>query len=66
MCNAPCDSWRTTAEVLQQNDHVSSPADLNEQTDPAKLWPPNGKQWNAFMNYHWLPAVSKRYGSELC
>jgi len=57
---------RTTAEILQQNDHVTSPADFSEETDPAKLWPPNGKYWNAFMNHNWLPAVSKRYGTELC
>ncbi len=57
---------RTTAEILQQNDHVTSPADFNEETDPAKLWPPNGKHWNAFMNHNWLPAVSRRYGTEFC
>ena len=57
---------RTTAEILQQNDHVTNPADFSEETDPAKLWPPNGKHWDAFMNHNWLPAVSKRYGTELC
>ena len=57
---------RTTAEILQQNDHVTNPADCSEETDPAKLWPPNGKYWGAFMNHNWLPAVSKRYGTELC
>jgi hypothetical protein len=57
---------RTTAEILQQNDHVTSPADFTEETDPAKLWPPDGKHWGAFMNHNWLPAVSKRYGTELC
>ena len=57
---------RTTAEILQQNDHVTKPADFSEETDPAKLWPPDGKHWGAFMNHNWLPAVSKRYGTELC
>ena len=57
---------RTTAEILQQNDHVTKPADFSEETDAAKLWPPNGKHWDAFMNHNWLPAVSKRYGTELC
>ena len=57
---------RTTAEILQQNDHVTNPADFTEETDPAKLWPPNGKRWGAFMNHNWLPAVSARYGTELC
>jgi hypothetical protein len=57
---------RTTAEILQQNDHVTNPADLSEETDPSKLWPPSGKYWNAFMNHNWLPALSKRYGTELC
>ena len=45
---------------------MTKPADFQEETDPAKLWPPNGKHWDAFMNHHWLPAVSKRYGTELC
>ena len=57
---------RTTAEILQQNDHVTKPAAFDEETDPAKLWPPDGKRWDAFMNHNWLPAVSKRYGTELC
>ncbi len=57
---------RTTAEILQQNDHVTNPAEFSEETDPVKLWPPNGKYWGAFMNHNWLPAVSKRYGTELC
>ncbi len=57
---------RTTAEILQQNDHVTNPADFTEETDPAKLWPPSGRRWNAFMNHNWLPALSQRYGTELC
>jgi hypothetical protein len=55
---------RTTAEVLQQNDHVTKPGDLAEETDPEKL-PPDGAHWDAFMNHNWLPAVSKRYRTEL-
>lgn len=57
---------RTTAEILLQNDHVTKTEDFTEETDPAKLWPPNGKYWNAFMNHRWLPMVSKKYGAELC
>ena len=45
---------------------MTNPADFSEETDPAKLWPPDGKHWGAFMNHNWLPAVSKRYGTELC
>jgi len=57
---------RTTAEILQQNDHVTKPAAFTEETDPAKLWPPNGKYWDSFMNHRWLPEVSRRYGTEFC
>lgn len=56
---------RTTAEILQQNDHVTKPDDFNEETDAAKLAP--GKaSWDAFMNHNWLPAVSRKYSTELC
>ena len=56
---------RTTAEILMQNDHVTKPADLTEETDAAKL-PPAGKHWDAFMNHNWLPSLAKKYGAELC
>lgn len=56
---------RTGAEVLMQTDHVTKPADLTEETDPAKL-PPAGKHWDAFMNQNHLPSVAKKYGCELC
>jgi len=56
---------RTTAEILMQNDHVTKPADLTEETDPAKL-PPAGKHWDAFMNHNWLPSLAKKYEAELC
>ncbi|VTT96469.1 trp operon repressor : Uncharacterized protein OS=Microcoleus sp. PCC 7113 GN=Mic7113_4464 PE=4 SV=1 [Gemmataceae bacterium] len=56
---------RTTAEVLQQTDHLTRPEDFTEETDPKKL-PPKGEHWNAFMNHNWLPAVSRKYGTELC
>ncbi|MBV9468564.1 MAG: hypothetical protein JOZ57_04915, partial [Abitibacteriaceae bacterium] len=36
--------------------------DLNEETDPAKLHP-DGKIWNSFMNYLWLPTVAQKYGA---
>src|SRR5580658_8085434 len=52
---------RTTAEVLIQTDHITQDADLTEETDPAKLRP-DGKIWNSFMNYLWLPTVAKKYG----
>jgi len=57
---------RTTAEILQQNDHLTRPEDFTEETDPAKLWPPSGKYWNAFMNHRWLPEIAKKYGTEFC
>lgn len=55
---------RTTAEVLIQTDHITRDEDLNEETDPAKLYP-DGKIWNSFMNYKWLPTVANRYGAAL-
>src|SRR5579862_7659823 len=55
---------RTTAEVLIQTDHVTQDSDLSEETDPAKLRP-DGKIWNSFMNYLWLPTVAKKYGCAL-
>ena len=50
---------RTTAEVLIQTDHVTQDDDLNEETDPAKLRP-DGKIWNSFMNYLWLPTLAQK------
>jgi len=55
---------RTTAEVLIQTDHITQDSDLTEETDPAKLRP-DGKIWNSFMNYLWLPTVAKSYGCAL-
>jgi hypothetical protein len=40
---------RTTAEILMQTDHVTKPADFDEETDPAKL-PPAGQHWDAFIS----------------
>lgn len=57
---------RTTAEILMQNDHVTKPEHFTEETDPAKLWPPDGKRWDAFMNHRWLPSLARNYGAELC
>ena len=54
---------RTTAEILQQNDHVTKPADLTEETDPAKVPIQSGK-WDAFMNHNWLPSLAKKYGTD--
>lgn len=56
---------RTTAEILIQTDHVIRPADLTEETDPARL-PPDGRHWDAFMNHNWLPSLARKYGAELC
>jgi hypothetical protein len=56
---------RTTAEILMQTDHVTKPADLIEETDPAKVPIQSGK-WDAFMNHNWLPSLAKKYGAELC
>lgn len=56
---------RTTAEVLQQDDHVTKPEDLTEETDAAKL-APGKSSWDAFMNHNWLPYISRKYGTELC
>ncbi len=56
---------RTTAEILIQNDHVTKPEHLTEETDAAKL-PPAGKHWDQFMNHNWLPSLAKKYGAELC
>lgn len=52
----------TTAEVLIQTDHVTNDADLNEETDASRLYP-NGKIWNSFMNYLWLPTLARKYGT---
>ena len=56
---------RTCAEILMQTDHVVKPADLTEETDPAKVPIQSGK-WDAFVNHNWLPSVAKKYGAELC
>ena len=50
---------RTTAEILIQTDHATRDEDLTEETDPAKLSP---KQWNAWMNYSFLPATIQAHG----
>lgn len=56
---------RTCAEILQQNDHVTKPANLTEETDPAKI-PMQGSRWDEFMNHKWLPSLSAKYGTEFC
>ncbi len=53
---------RTTAEIVQQLDHVTKDEMLTEETDPAKLSP---KDWNAWMNHAFLPSISAKYGTEL-
>lgn len=55
----------STAEILMQNDHITKPADLPEETDPVKVSIQSGK-WDAFMNHNWLPSLAKKYDAELC
>jgi hypothetical protein len=56
---------RTTAEILQQNDHVTKDKDFTEETNAAKL-PPRGDHWDAFMNHNFLPDMAKKYHTEFC
>jgi hypothetical protein len=56
---------RTTAEILQQNDHLTKPEHFDEETDPTKLAPGKGT-WDAFMNHAWLPGLSKKYQTQWC
>ncbi len=56
---------RTTAEILQQNDHVNKPDDLTESTDGSQLAPGKGS-WDAFMNHNWLPMLAMKYQTEYC
>ena len=56
---------RTCAEILQQNDHITKPEALTEETDPAKATIQAGN-WDAFMNHNFLPSVSRKYGTEFC
>ena len=55
---------RTTAEILIQTDHATNDADHDEEIDPAKLMP-DGKMWNAFMNYRFLPEMAAKYNTGL-
>ena len=51
---------RTTADILLQTDHVTRPEMLTEETNPARLSP---KNWDAWMNYSFLPGVAAKYGA---
>jgi len=51
---------RTVADILLQTDHVTRAEMLMEETRPAKLTP---KNWDAWMNYVFLPDVASRYGA---
>jgi transposase len=55
---------RTTADILMQTDHITSEEQLDEKTDPSKLYP-DAKIWNAFMNHKFLPETARKYGCEL-
>ena len=52
---------RTTADILIQTDHVNQDANLTELTDPTKIPIPDGKIWNSFMNYKFLPEMVIKY-----
>ena len=52
---------RTTADIVIQTDHVNADANLTELTDPAQIPGPNGKIWNSFMNYKFLPELAAKY-----
>lgn len=56
---------RTTAEILQQNDHLGAKDKLVEEMDPDKNRI-NGGNWNGFMNFNWLPQISRNYQTEFC
>jgi hypothetical protein len=53
---------RTTAEILLTTDHPNTPANLSEETDPAKLSP---AQWEAWFNHVFLPNTAKQHDAEL-
>ena len=55
---------RTTADILLQTDHVTRDEQLDEETDPVRLYP-DGRIWDAFMNYRFLPEIARKYGCEL-
>ena len=52
---------RTTADIVIQTDHVNADENLTEVTDPAQIPGPNGKIWNSFMNYKFLPELAVKY-----
>ncbi len=56
---------RTTAEVLIQNDYVMQASQLEPPSSP-ELLRAEGAQWDAFMNYRFLPQLARHYGAALC
>ncbi len=52
---------RTTADIVIQTDHVNQDANLTELTDAAQIPIPDGKIWNSFMNYKFLPEMVQKY-----
>lgn len=56
---------RTCSEILQQNDHVKDAKAFIEETDPEKATVKSGN-WTSFMNFNFLPSISKKYGTEFC
>jgi hypothetical protein len=56
---------RTSAEVLIQNDHVTSDAELHESLDPS-AHPRDAAHWPGFMNHVFLPSLVARHQVALC
>ena len=52
---------RTVADIVIQTDHVNSDDNLTELTDASQIPGPNGKIWNSFMNYKFLPELAGKY-----
>lgn len=51
---------RTCADILLQTDHLTRDDQFGEETTPAKLTP---KQWDAWMNYSFLPGTAAKYAA---
>ena len=49
---------RTTSEILLQTDHATKLADLDEETDPAKV---TMKTWSSWFPNIFIPSIAKKY-----
>lgn len=56
---------RTTAEILLQTDHLTTPDELAEERDATRV-SIEKSPWSTFMNQSWLPGVSRRFQAALC